>query len=90
MSGRKRGEEGGLTGMQSLPMIETIAQAREVLLEMSREEITAESDKWQASIRKHNDQKFSAAFPEHETGTISLLDASQILLEHGDHDLYLG
>lgn len=77
--------------MQSLPRIETMAQAREVLLEMSGEqEITAELDEWQASIRKHNDQEFSAAFPEQETGIISLLDASQILLEHGDHDLYLG
>ena len=77
--------------MQSLPRIETMAQAIEVLLGMSGEqEITAESDEWQASIKKHNDQEFSAAFPEHETGTISLLDASQILLEHGDHDLYLG
>jgi hypothetical protein len=77
--------------MRSLPRIATIVQAREVLLEMSREEeITAESDEWQASIKKHNDHEFSAAFPEHETGTISLLDASQILLEHGDHDLYLG
>ncbi|MBA2533670.1 MAG: hypothetical protein H0V21_01510 [Rubrobacter sp.] len=76
--------------MQSLPRIETMAQAREVLLEMSEEqEITAERDEWQASIKKHNDRDFSAAFPEQETGTISLLDASKILLEHGDHDLYL-
>ncbi|MBA3426795.1 MAG: hypothetical protein H0U04_20160 [Rubrobacter sp.] len=76
--------------MRSLPRIETMAQAREVLLEMSGEqEITAELDEWQASIRKHNDQEFSAAFSEHETGTIRLFDASQILLEHGDHDLYL-
>ena len=76
--------------MRSLPRIETMARAREVLLEMSGEqEITAELDEWQASIRKHNDQEFSAAFPEHETGTIRLFDASQILLEHGDHDLYL-
>ncbi len=77
--------------MRNLPRIETMAQAREVLLEMSGEqEITAELDEWQASIRKHNDQEFSAAFAEHETGTISLLDASQILLEHGDHDLSIG
>jgi hypothetical protein len=76
--------------MQSLPRIETMAQAREVLLGMSEEqEITAEGDEWEASIQKHNDQEFSAAFPEQETGTISLLDASKILLEHGDHDLYL-
>jgi|AntDryMetagUQ889_1029465.scaffolds.fasta_scaffold22807_1 hypothetical protein len=77
--------------MRNLPRIETMAQAREVLLEMSGEqEITAELDEWQASIKKSNDQEFSAAVPEHETGTISLLDASQILLEHGDHDLYIG
>ncbi len=76
--------------MRSLPRIETMAQAREVLLGMSGEqEITAELGEWRASITKHNDQEFSAAFPEHETGTISLLDASKILLEHGDHDLYL-
>jgi hypothetical protein len=76
--------------MRSLPRIETVAQAREVLLEMSEEqEITAEQDAWQASIKKHNDQEFSAAFPEQETGTISLLDASRILLEHGDSELYL-
>lgn len=68
-----------------------MAQAREVLLEMSEEqEITAEQDGWQASIKKHTDQEFSAAVPEQETGTISLLDASRILLEHGDHVLYLG
>ena len=77
--------------MRNLPRIETMAQAREVLLELSEEqEITAEQDEWQVTIKKHNDQEFSAAFPEQETGTISLLDASQILLEHGDHDLYLG
>ena len=76
--------------MQRLPRIETMAQAREVLLGMSEEqEITAEQDQWEASIKKHNDQEFSAAFPEQETGTISLLDASQILLQYGDHDLYL-
>jgi hypothetical protein len=76
--------------MQSLPRIETMAQAREVLLGMSEEqEITAEDDEWEASIQKHNDQECSAAFPEQETGTISLLDASKILLEHGDRNLYL-
>jgi hypothetical protein len=91
MPGRRRDREEGFTGMQSLPRIETMAQAREVLIEMSEgQEITAEQDEWQASIRKHNDQEFSAAFPEQEIGTISLFDASRILLEHGDHDLYLG
>ena len=91
MSGRRRDREEGFTSKRSLPRIETITQARGVLLEMSGgKEITAEQDEWQASIRKHNDQEFSAAFPEQETGTISLFDASRILLEHGDHDLYLG
>lgn len=91
MSGRRRDRKEGFTSMRSLPRIETITQAREVLIEMSEEqEITAEQDEWQASIRKHNDQEFSAAFPEQETGTISLFHASRILLEHGDHDLYLG
>lgn len=56
--------------MQNLPRIETMAQAREVLLEISGgQEITAELDEWQASIKKHNDQEFSDAFPEQETGT---------------------
>jgi hypothetical protein len=86
-----RGKKEGFTSMRNLSRIETMAQARGVLLEMSGgQEITAEQDEWQASIRKHNDQEFSAAFPEQETGTISLFDASRILLEHGDHDLYLG
>ncbi len=76
--------------MRELPSIETMAQAREVLQGMSEgQEITAELDEWRASIKKHDDAEFSAEFPEQETGTISLLDASKILLEHGDHDLYL-
>jgi hypothetical protein len=76
--------------MQSLPRIETMAQAREVLIEMSEgQEITAEQDEWQATIKKHDDAEFSAEFPAQETGTISLLDASKILLEYRDHDLYL-
>lgn len=77
--------------MRNLSRIETMEQAREVLLGMDEhQEITAESDEWKATIEKHNDQEFSAAFPEQETGTISLLDASKILLEYGDHDLHLG
>lgn len=57
MPGKRRGKEGGFTSMRSLPRIETMAQAREVLLEMSEEqEITAEQDEWQATIKKHNDQ----------------------------------
>lgn len=67
-----------------------MAQAREVLMAMEeRQEIRAESDEWQATIQKHNDREYSASFADLETGTISLLDASQILLEYGDHDLYL-
>ena len=68
-----------------------MAQAREVLQGMSEgQEITAELDEWRASIKKHYDAEFSAEFPEQETGTISLLDASKILLEYGDHEIYLG
>ncbi len=77
--------------MRNLPKIETAEQAREVLLGMGEEqEITAELDEWKASIKKHNDQEYSVEFADLETGIISLLDASYILLEHGDHDLYLG
>ena len=85
-----KGEEES-TRMSNLPRIETMEQAREVLLGMSEgQEITAELDEWRASIKKRGDAEFSAEFPEQETGTISLLDASRILLEYGDHDLYLG
>lgn len=39
-----------------LPKIETVEQAREVLLGMGEEqEITAGLDEWKASIKKHND-----------------------------------
>lgn len=77
--------------MRNLPNIETVEQAREVLLGMEEEqEVTAELDEWKASIKKHNDQEYSASFADLETGVISLMDASHILLEHGDHDLYLG
>ena len=77
--------------MRNLPKIETVEQAREVLLGMGEEqEITAELDEWKASIKKHNDQEYSVSFADLETGIISLRDASHILLEHGDHDLYLG
>lgn len=76
--------------MQSLPKIETVEQAREVLLEIDeQQEITAELDEWTASIKKYNDQEFEASFIDHTTGIISLRDASHILLEHGNHDLYL-
>jgi hypothetical protein len=87
---RDKGRARRFAGVGSLPKIETMQQAREVLIEMSEgQEITAEQDEWQATIKKHDDAEFSAEFPEQETGTISLLDASQILLEHGNHDLYL-
>ena len=77
--------------MRKLPKIETVEQARGVLLEMDEEqEITAESDEWKASIKKHSDQEYNVSFADLETGIISLRDASHILLEHGDHDLYLG
>ena len=77
--------------MRKLPKIETMEQAREVLLGMDEEqEITAELDEWKASIKKHNDQEYNVSFVDLETGIISLMDASHILLEHGDHDLYLG
>jgi hypothetical protein len=76
--------------MQNLPKIETVDQAREVLIEMDEEqEITAELDEWKASITKYNDQEFSVSFADYETGIINLWNASHILLEHGDHDLYL-
>ena len=77
--------------MRKLPKIETVEQAREVLLGMGEEqEIKAELDEWKASIKKHNDQEYNVSFVDLETGIISLRDASHILLEHGDHDLYLG
>ncbi len=65
-------------------------QAREVLLGMGEDqEITVELDEWEASVRKHNDLEYSVSFTHLETGIISLLDASQILLEYGDYNLYL-
>ena len=76
--------------MRNMPKIETVEQAREVLLGMDEEqEITAELDEWKASIKKHNDQEYNVSFVDLETGIISLMDASHILLEHGNHDLYL-
>lgn len=55
-----------------------------------QQETTATSDEGSIKIKKHNDQEFSAGFVDHETGTISLRDASHILLEHEYHDFYLG
>lgn len=76
--------------MRSLPNIETLEQAKEALRDMDEhQEIRAELDEWKTTIEKHNDGEFSASFADMDTGVISLLDASQILLEHGDHDLYL-
>ena len=76
--------------MQNLPEIETVEQAREALIEMNvGQEITVELDEWEASITKHNDQEFSVSFADYETGIINLWNASHILLEHGDHNLYL-
>jgi hypothetical protein len=63
--------------MRNLPKIETVEQAREVLIEMDVEqEITAELDEWKASIKKHNDQEFSISFADYETGIINLWNAS--------------
>ena len=77
--------------MQNLPRIESVAQAREALTEMNvDQEITAELDEWKATIKKLNDQEFSVSFPDYETGIINLWNASHILLEYGDHDLYVG
>ena len=76
--------------MQYLPKIETVEQAREVLIGMDEEqEITVESDEWIASIKKQYDQEFTVSFADYETGIINLWNASHILLEHSDHDLYL-
>ncbi len=75
--------------MEGLPKIETLEQARELLLGMDeQQEITAISNELSVSVKKHNDQEFDASFPDLETGIISLRDASHILLEHGDQDLY--
>ena len=76
--------------MRNLPKIETVEQAREVLTEMDEDqEITVELDEWKANIKKHDDQEFSVSFADYDTGIINLWNASHILLEHGDHDLYL-
>ena len=77
--------------MQDLPKIETVEQAKEVLLDMDeQQEITAESeDEWTACIKKHNDQEFSAEFADYTSGIISLRDASHILLGQGDRELRL-
>jgi hypothetical protein len=76
--------------MRNLPKIETVEQAREVLIEMDEEqEITVELDEWKANIKQHDDQEFSVSFADYDTGIINLWNASHILLEHGDHNLYL-
>jgi len=76
--------------MQNLPRIHTVEQAREALIAMDvDQEITAELDEWEASIKKLNDQEFNASFPDYETGIINLWNASHILLEYGDHNLYI-
>jgi len=67
-----------------------VEQAREALIEMNvGQEISVELDEREASITKHNDQEFSVSFADYETGIINLWNASHILLEHGDHNLYL-
>jgi len=83
-------DEKEILPMRNLPTIEMVEQAREVLTEMDEDqEITAELEEWKASIKKHNDQEFSVSFADYETGIINLWNASHILVEHGDHDLYL-
>jgi hypothetical protein len=75
--------------VQNLPKIQTVEQARDVLLGMAvRQEIVSTSDEGKVSIKKHGDYEFSAYLVDHETGIISLRDASHILLEHGDHELH--
>ncbi len=77
--------------MQNLSRIDMLEQARKLLIKMEDEqEIRVESDgEWEANIKKHKDQEFAVASLDHETGIISLRDASHILLEHGYCDLYL-
>ena len=77
--------------MPNLSEIDMLERAREVLIGMEDgQEIRVESDdEWRASIKKHNEGEFAVAFVDHETGIISLRDASHILLEHGNCDLYL-
>jgi hypothetical protein len=87
----KTSDEEENSPMQNLPRIESVEQAREALTEMNvDQEITAELDEWKASIKKLNDQEFSVSFADYETGIINLWNASHILLEYGDHDLYVG
>jgi hypothetical protein len=77
---RARKPKGGLAGANP-HKIETVEQAREILLGMDeKQELTATSDEGEISIKKHGDYEFSAAFVDHETGLISLRDASNILL----------
>lgn len=77
--------------MQGLPRIETLEQARELLLGMDeQQEITTGTDEQGVTIKKHGEQEFGVSLPELETGVISLRDASHILLEHGGRELYLG
>lgn len=77
--------------MQGLPRIETLEQARELLLGMEeQQEITTGTDEQGVSVKKHSDHEFGASLPDLETGVISLRDASHILLEHGGRELYLG
>lgn len=50
--------------MQDLPKLETLAQAREVLLGMAEgQEITVESDEWEASITKHGEVEYKRLVP---------------------------
>lgn len=76
--------------MKTLPAVQTLEQAREILNEMQDgQEISAESGESEMSLKKHNDHEYAASLPDLETGIISLRDASHILLEHGDHEMQL-
>ena len=75
--------------MQNPPKIDAVEQAREVLLGMDeQQEILVTSDEGEISIEKYGGHEFSAYLVDHETGIISLRDASHILLEHGDYELH--
>ena len=75
--------------MPNLSEIDMLERAREVLIGMEDgQEIRVESDdEWRTSIKKHNEGEFAVAIMDHETGIISLRDASHSLLEHGNCDL---
>ncbi len=55
------------------------------------QEFTGELEGWEASIEKRNDQEYNVSFLEQQSaGLISFRNTSHILLEYGEHDLYVG